>query len=297
MFEPEGADGCALAYSATGSGPAMAVIHGGFATLGGRLSGATHARPDHGPPHPDDFELAKIFRLLKYDRRGCYRSETVVRGYELENQARDLKALLDHEGITTTHVVGSSSGGPVAIVFASMFGAATASLSLVGTAAFLFPPHPLTDAIRHGLHVLDTEGPLEAFHRRLDGIEVSYEPLWRRDEMAARGEMHAWEEANRVAAERARELSLEQRAWFHAAELESFRPYLETDLSDMAATLNVPTLVLHGTADREVPVEWGRQLAATIPSATLVEIPNGHHGLFWRDSRGRQTVVDFITSL
>jgi pimeloyl-ACP methyl ester carboxylesterase len=35
----------------------------------------------------------------------------------------------------------------------------------------------------------------------------------------------------------------------------------------LLAKLQLPTLVMHGTADRAVPVKLGRQLAASIPGA------------------------------
>ena len=290
-----GAAGCTLAYTAIGRGTGFAVIHGGFASLDGPLSGATHTEPQQGQPEPDDLEFARRFRVVLYDRRGCYRSESVTHGYEIDNQALDLKALLDAEGITSAHVLGSSSGGPVAIAFANLFPGLVLSLSLVGTGAFLFPPHPLTEALNRQLHVLDEFGPLKAFETRPPGVETTYAPLWRLDELAARGELEQWEASSAIAASQASGLGLEERVKYHTAELESFRPYLTTDVSAAAASLRVPTLVVHGQADREVPVEWGRSLSRMIPGAQLVEIPDGNHGLFWRDSRARRAVLDFIS--
>ena len=37
------------------------------------------------------------------------------------------------------------------------------------------------------------------------------------------------------------------------------------DVAEYAREVSVPTLVLHGRNDRVVPVEWGRELAGTIP--------------------------------
>ena len=43
------------------------------------------------------------------------------------------------------------------------------------------------------------------------------------------------------------------------------------------AAITVPTVVVHGDADLVVPITVGRQLAATIPGARLVELPGAGH--------------------
>jgi pimeloyl-ACP methyl ester carboxylesterase len=45
-------------------------------------------------------------------------------------------------------------------------------------------------------------------------------------------------------------------------------------LSELAG---LPTLVIHGTEDRIVPVQQGRDLAASIPGARLIEIAGAGH--------------------
>jgi 3-oxoadipate enol-lactonase len=44
----------------------------------------------------------------------------------------------------------------------------------------------------------------------------------------------------------------------------------------------VPTLVIHGEDDRLVPAENGRPIAANVPGAELVMIPDANH-LFFTD--------------
>ncbi len=45
---------------------------------------------------------------------------------------------------------------------------------------------------------------------------------------------------------------------------------------DAAATVTCPTVVILGSDDRMVPAARGRELAAAIPRATVVEIAGGH---------------------
>jgi pimeloyl-ACP methyl ester carboxylesterase len=51
----------------------------------------------------------------------------------------------------------------------------------------------------------------------------------------------------------------------------------EIDISGILHSINVPTLVLQMTDDALVSVEGGRELAAGIPGARLVEIPGTDH--------------------
>jgi pimeloyl-[acyl-carrier protein] methyl ester esterase len=51
----------------------------------------------------------------------------------------------------------------------------------------------------------------------------------------------------------------------------------DTDLRACAAAIAAPTLVLHGTRDRLVPVGAGRWLAAQLPAAKLVEFADAAH--------------------
>jgi class 3 adenylate cyclase len=55
------------------------------------------------------------------------------------------------------------------------------------------------------------------------------------------------------------------------------RLYADLDARHVLPTITAPTLVLHRTGDRMVPVGAGRALAAAIPNATLVELPGNAH--------------------
>jgi TAP-like protein len=54
----------------------------------------------------------------------------------------------------------------------------------------------------------------------------------------------------------------------------------EIDVRAVLPTIRVPSLVLHRTGDRAVPVGMGRSLAAAIPGAKFIEIPGEDH-LAW----------------
>ena len=49
------------------------------------------------------------------------------------------------------------------------------------------------------------------------------------------------------------------------------------DVSDLAAQVSVPTLVLHCQGDRIAPMEEGRRIAALIPHSRFVSLPGNNH--------------------
>ena len=54
------------------------------------------------------------------------------------------------------------------------------------------------------------------------------------------------------------------------------------DFRDDVKAINVPTLVIHGDADKIVPLEnSGSRLPALIPGAQLHVVDGGPHGLTW----------------
>ena len=66
---------------------------------------------------------------------------------------------------------------------------------------------------------------------------------------------------------------------------------------DLQAFDGVPTLILHGTSDANVPIEGtGRKTKELIPHATLIEYDGSPHGIFETDKqRFFQDITEFLT--
>ncbi|MGL4994997.1 MAG: alpha/beta fold hydrolase, partial [Deefgea sp.] len=62
------------------------------------------------------------------------------------------------------------------------------------------------------------------------------------------------------------------------------------------ATLNIPTLVVHGEADQAVPVEIGEQVATCLPQATFEAWPEADHTFARKEQRLKlgERVADFV---
>jgi class 3 adenylate cyclase len=73
--------------------------------------------------------------------------------------------------------------------------------------------------------------------------------------------------------------------------------FRDTDIRDVLGTIQVPVLVMHSVDDRVESIECARHLAAHIPGARLVELPDGDHYVF-ADSHAQyalEAVERFLT--
>ncbi len=62
--------------------------------------------------------------------------------------------------------------------------------------------------------------------------------------------------------------------------------------------VEAPALVLHGTADEEVPFTEGRRLHAGLRNASLISIEGGRHGIMTSHVVAfRQAIIDFLADL
>jgi non-heme chloroperoxidase len=65
------------------------------------------------------------------------------------------------------------------------------------------------------------------------------------------------------------------------ATLECAKSFATTDFRPDLAAFKMPTLIIHGTADKTVPIDAsGRAAAKGIAGATLIEYDGAPHGLF-----------------
>ncbi len=69
----------------------------------------------------------------------------------------------------------------------------------------------------------------------------------------------------------------ESRAASPGAMIALTRMNMQIDVREILPSISVPTIVVHASGDRIIPVESGRYLAAHIPDARLVEFEMGNH--------------------
>ncbi len=247
-----------LHYEDQGSGQAVVLIHG-YPLDGASWEKQTAALLDAG------------YRVITYDRRGFGSSSKPSTGYDYDTFAADLDALLTTLDLNDVVLAGFSMGTGEIARYLSTFGSAR-----VAKAAFLGSLEP---------YLLKTEdnpegaAPQEFFDGIVTDVKVDryayfegfLKNFYNLDEnlgsRISEQAVHAsWITASRSGAVAAAAAPL---SW-------------PTDFRGDIPAIDVPALILHGTADNILPIDaTGRLFAKALPSATYVEIEGAPHGLLW----------------
>jgi pimeloyl-ACP methyl ester carboxylesterase len=207
---------------------------------------------------------ARGFKVIRFDNRDAGKSTWMEGEYALDDMAADAAALLDALSIPAAHIVGASMGGFIA--------------QLV---ALNQPEHVLTlTSIMSGPNGEDQVRPTEegtailmvpAPETREERIAVG---LWAKQKLMGPDDPfdRDYEERRIVAAI--------DRAYHPAGFVRQLQAIMAAQgrLAGLAE-LRLPTLVIHGAADILVPADNGRNVAAAIPGARLLEIPGMGHDI------------------
>jgi pimeloyl-ACP methyl ester carboxylesterase len=189
--------------------------------------------------------------------------------YSLEDMADDAAAVLDHLGIERAHIVGASMGGMIAQVFAARHDDRTASLAVFFSSnnkALLPPPGP-----RALLAVVKTPPAGAARERIIDE--------------AVRARLVIGSPGYPVPAALLRADAEEayDRCYYPEGVGRQFEAILASgSLEAYDRAISVPTVVIHGLADKLMRPAGGRAIAEAIKGARFVlfggmghEIPEG----------------------
>jgi pimeloyl-ACP methyl ester carboxylesterase len=217
--------------------------------------------------------LSERYRTVALDNRGSGQSDAPAGVYPITLMAADAAATLDAAGIKSAHVFGLSMGGMIAQEFALQYPERVRSLILGCTA----PGGP--NAVRAEKKVTDilmARGltPEEAAKAMRPFIYDSATPLDRIEE----------------------DLAL-RRKWFPKPEgyIGQLQGIMAWESYARLERINVPTLVIHGLTDQLVPPGNGELIAAKIPGAKLVMLPQASH-IFTTDQPepSKRAVMDFL---
>jgi pimeloyl-ACP methyl ester carboxylesterase len=109
-----------LHFQCAGEGESLILVHG----LGANLAFW----------YPFVFSaLARKYRVIIYDLRGHGHSSMPASGYTLEQMVADLRALVDHLGVSRPHVIGHSFGARVALAYAIAHPSQVGTLTVADT--------------------------------------------------------------------------------------------------------------------------------------------------------------------
>ena len=208
-------------------------------------------------------------RAIAYDRRGFGRSDQPWDGYDYDTLADDLAAVLKETGAEDAALVGFSMGGGEVARYMSRHAGKNVSQAVLVSSVVPYmlntPDNP--DGVDQATFNQMTEGLKQdrahffaGFFQDFYGVGFVTQPV--------SGELL---EASRNIAMQA---SLK-------ATLACAKAFATTDFRPDLASFSAPTLIIHGTNDKTVPIDaTGRAAARAIPNAALIEYDGAAHGLF-----------------
>jgi non-heme chloroperoxidase len=210
------------------------------------------------------------YRAIAYDRRGFGRSQQPWRGYDYDTFADDLADVMKAQGATDdVALVGfSMGGGEVARYMSRHGGLGVTQAVLISSVVPYMPqtddnpagvPQEQLDALAKGVRD-DRPHFFRGFFKQFFGVGLVAHPV-DDDTLDV-----AWATA--------------MMAGLHPT-LAAAKAFGTADFRPDLASFRVPTLLIHGTADKTVPIDaTARAVARAVPQARLIEYDGEAHGLF-----------------
>lgn len=219
-------------------------------------------------------KMAQRFRTVVYDNRGVGRSDVPPPGYSIKDMADDLAAVMRAAEIERARIFGISMGGMIAQEFALNYPERVRSLVLGCTN---FGGREVKPASPEVLAILKARGDMAP-------------------------EEAAWAMAPHIYSHNTpRELVEEdiriRTKWFPTPEgyFGQLAAIFSWESRTRLSQINIPTLVIHGDADKLVPPENGSLIAERIPGSQFVLLPDASH-IFMTDQPEltQRTVMEFF---
>lgn len=245
-----------LFYTDQGTGQPVVLIHG--FPLNGESWGAQAA-----------VLLDAGYRVIAYDRRGFGASTKAAWGYDYDTFAADLNVLMERLDLRDAVLAGFSMGtGEIARYLATYGSARVAKAVFIGS----LEPYLLVGEDNPG-----GAAPQEYF----DGVSASI----RADRYAfLTGFFHDFYNldenlGSRISPE-ALAASVQVGNQMGNVAIAAAPLAWPTDFRADIPAIDVPALILHGTADNILPIDaTARRFAPLVPGATFVEIEGAPHGM------------------
>jgi len=260
-----------LYYEDHGSGKPVVLIHGW------PLSGRSWEKQSSAL-------LEAGYRVITYDRRGFGASSKPTFGYDYDTLAADLHEVLTTLDLRDAAIVGFSMGGGEVARYLGVHGSerVTKAVFIAAIPPFLLKTADnqeaadgaLFDGIKKAI-IADRPAFLSKFLSDFYNVDVL-------------GGTRISEEVVRL-------------SWNIAAgaspkgSLDCVSAWL-TDFRSDLKKINVPTLVIHGDADRILPIAiTGKRTSEAVKGSRLVAVQGGPHGLIWTHAEiVNRELLDFL---
>lgn len=247
-------------YEDQGSGQPVVLIHG-------------YPLNGHSWERQTSDLLAAGHRVITYDRRGFGQSSKVGTGYDYDTFAADLNTVLETLDLRDVVLVGFSMGTGELARYVAKYG--TERVARLAFLASLEPflvqrddnpdgvPQEVFDGIAAAART-DRYAWFTQFYRDFYNLDETLGSRISEDVVRAN-----WNTATSSAPVAAYAVVS---SW-----IEDFR-----DDTEAVRAADLPTLILHGTADNILPIDaTGRRFRDLVPHADYVEVEGAPHGLLW----------------
>ena len=246
-----------LSYKDYGSGKPVVLIHG------------WPLSKDMWEYQLEDLVNAGL-RVIKYDRRGFGKSDKPWSGYDYDTLTADLNAIMEELDLRDATLVGFSMGGGEAVRYLRKYGSDRVSkLVLISSVTpFMAKSDENPDGADPNTFTKmmedigkDRIGFLDNFGKQFFGVNVIKHPV-------SAPLLDYYRSLAAVAAPQATKACLVSFGYT------DFRPDVEA--------VRVPTLIIHGDADKTVPMKNSSdRTAKMIPDAEYLVYEGAPHGLFY----------------
>lgn len=253
-------EGCALHVEVEGPAEAPAVVFSN--SLGADLT----------MWDPQVAAFSRLFRVVRYDRRGHGRSGVTPGPYSIDQLGRDALAILDGLELPKVHWVGLSMGGMVGQWLGANAPERLAKLVLSNTTSFMPDKQPWNDRIA----TIKAGG--------LDAIADKVMSIWFTADFHER-------DPDAVARVRAAFLTTPLDGYIACCEA-----VRDMDQRDLLEKISVPTLVVAGRFDQSTPIEASEFIRRRVPGAQLTILEAAHISNIEQAVDFNTEVLGFLTS-
>lgn len=253
------ADGCLLNVSVEGrdSGPTIMLSN----SLGTTMQ----------MWEPQMAALTKLFRVVRYDRRGHGKSGVPAGPYSMDRFGKDVLAILDDLNIERVHWCGVSMGGMVGQWLGANAPERVGKLVLANTACYYADPTNWLNRIK-----AVNEGGLAAIADTVIAAWLTADFREREPQITAR----------------LKQMLLDSPAQGYVACCEALS---KLDQRDLLPRISAPTLVIAGRHDVATPVEAGEFIRSRIPGASMTLLDTAHISNVEQSHNFTEAVVGFLT--
>jgi non-heme chloroperoxidase len=247
----------------------------------------------HGWPLSSDmweYQLSHLvnsgYRVIAYDRRGFGKSSQPWDGYDYDTLADDLKEIIEQFKLEHITLVGFSMGGGEVVRYFSRYGGAkvTKAVLISAVTPFLMQTETNPDGVPKEIFdenakaiSEDRIGFLEGFGKKFFGVTAFHHPV-------SGPLLNYYSMLASLASPR--------------ATLECANAFASTDFRTEMSYVNVPSLIIHGDADKTVPIEASSNISSKlIPGSHYIVYEGAAHGLFYTErEKLNADLVKFISA-